>query len=123
MYKKRFYPRAYPAWARSTVFIDYASKLTSAQKTWLATFNESEYGGNPDLESEITKKPVTQKQRRKKWREQKRQSRDALSNTNTADLFEESTHAINASIYHEDVVIDLIDGLNELKQRKKNRNE
>jgi len=65
----RFNPSHYPRSVRDRVEIDYASKLSAEEKLWLARFNESEYGCNPEILELITGEEVSTDEKRRAWRE------------------------------------------------------
>lgn len=77
--RRRRDPNRYPLSVRDRVEIDYARKLSEAQKEWLAAFNEAEYGANPAELRFITGRCVTRAQLRKAWREIQRYKRDLLT--------------------------------------------
>lgn len=137
MSNKRYNPNSYPKAVRDRVEIDYASKLSDAEQTWLAAFNESEYGANPELLSEITGQPVTQAEKRRKWRQIKKYQRDTMSQPARLEVIEPATrkgkrktgllgeqsldsHSFGYSGNPEDAINELLDKHAE-KQNKDNK--
>lgn len=64
---------------RDRVQTDYADQLTPDEQSWLASFNETEYGSNPHHLRDITGEPTSIEDTRRYWREIKRYQRDYLS--------------------------------------------
>lgn len=59
--------------------IDYVRKLSESDLQWLASFNEAEYGENPQCLEFITGQPTSQEDKRKAWREIQRYKRDTAT--------------------------------------------
>lgn len=133
MSKKRYNPNSYPKSVRDRVSIDYTDKLNDYEQTWLASFNESEYGANPELLSEITGQPVTQKEKRRKWRQIKKYQRDTMSQPIPLQFFDqefdgsepksEDSFVLDQIINHEDILIELLDNHAKVKGKKGKKDE
>jgi len=107
--RKRFNPRAYPAYIRDCVEIDYSYKLTPEEQNWLASFNEAEYGCNPSYLEHITGKKVTPSEMRKVWRDLKRYERDTLGMRPRVDISVYLTQSHANTLWSESVINEFID--------------
>lgn len=97
---------------RDRVEIDYAWKLSDAEQRWLAAFNESESGDNPQCLEYITGKRVPHEHKLRIWRESKRYQADSLSSGSLiSDLV---LHKINTRSI-EDSLIEFIERGEELE--------
>lgn len=105
----RFDPRSYAASIRDRVQIDYAGRLSVKEKEWLAAFNETEYGSNPDCLEYITGKKVSVEEKRKFYREIKRYQRDILTAGPRVDLSLCVVFLDGFMASNEDVLIEMID--------------
>jgi hypothetical protein len=98
---------------RDRVEIDYAKRLTFEEQSWLASFNEAEYGSNPDCLQFITGKRVSVEEKRRLWREIKRYERDGFGPGPRINIDEYFLGLHLHSVSNEDVLIEAID--NELE--------
>lgn len=119
--KLRFKVTSFPRSVQDVVSIDYSHKLSPEQKIWLAAFNESEHGANPEVLEELTGVPVTREQMREKWNEANHRRKDALHWMTDASK-DELSPPVERRRNHEDVLIDLLDSRTLIQTRKTTKN-
>ncbi len=121
-HKTRFNPLSYPKTVRDRVEIDYNAKLSPKDQEWLASFNESESGGKPVCQKDITGKRVSAAEKRRLWRETKRYQRDMISSGTRMDIDVQVFIEGRTACFHdqnENALIEIMDTKEGIEMAKK----